>query len=89
MLLCYKEEGGKKKIMLREAYDQSISDYITELADTGIETCDVLDELYDSMVKTYCKHIKYNSKDCEKISVIYDDIEKLRNDFIIIKGEKL
>lgn len=86
MLICYKEtEGGKKKIMLREAYEQSITDYVCELADTGIETCDVLDELYDTIVKAYSKHLKYKAEDCEKISVIYDDIQKLRNDFNNIK----
>ena len=71
--------------MLIEAYEQYISDCLGELVDTGLETCVVLEELYDSMVKAYCKHLKYNAEDCEKISTIYDDIQKLKNDFNNIK----
>ena len=84
MIICTKETKGGKKVMLREAYEQAVSDYVCELADTGLETCKVLEELYDSIVKAYSKHLKYTAEDCERISVIYDDIQKLKTDFLII-----
>lgn len=84
MKICYKETDGGKKIMLQEEYEKHISNYVCELADTGLETCEVLEELYQSLVNAYSKHLKYNAKDCERISVIYDDIQKLKTDLLII-----
>lgn len=84
MKICYEEKGEVKNVMSKEEYEKCISNYVFELADTGLETCKVLEELYDSIVKAYSKHLKYNAEDCERISVIYDDIQKLKTDLLII-----
>lgn len=74
----------RKIYLTGDKYDKEIQNCIIELAQTGVETVEVLEKIYDSLVNAYTKKRKYTDYEIDFLKTLKKDIKILKLAFLTI-----